>query len=899
MGLLRSRQARASERMKEAGELLAVEAIDHTGMVITSEGAFVRVLNVTPPNPLILSQEERVRIANGYCHLLSRLRANQSLQFYVQSRPINLEEILARARSEVSYAAGEPPSSLDGDGVDPLAVSRWRLYAAMEESLRQHADEQAAVQTSFYVVCPYLPLRGTRQDLLREIRTRRGRLASGPLSRSLKAHRRAARESLAFTEGMRSELDALSLPNRLLNGEEVVSLLWSRFNPTQADRGQQTPPRATEIFGELDRVVERADAREVARRLRSAVAQSPMDFDRSHHHVEVDRDVEQTMWVATTADSTQMGWLMGAMMTREPFVLSVHVRALDRRRERSRLKMRYRRVYTVNRGAEARGRVPDFDRYAQEEESAHLLREMAGHERASLFETSIYLTPRARGPEPDLQALGEAVDFCAEQLSSTSDVKVNRGAHHQKKLWPATLPLGRDTAGYTCTYATRNVGDCVPLAGTGCGSPRGIPFAFSSPGRTLELLNPTDRVHDNHSLVIAGKSGAGKTMMTNTIMARCLALGIGRVFVIDRAGHYLTLTRLVHGARQIDIGSDNSPWAINAWDTPNQAAVPREKTAFLVSLHATMMGAEGLSVLERSQLGTAIREVYARAEEQHVDARESMLREVLLDRAGNEADAGAVEIAAALRNLAERLGEFCGQGAYSYLLDRETNVPEDSPLVVFDTRECPEVVLGPVMFAIIEYVTRAVKRHRDEHAHLAGQPGVPMLSLLCMLVIDEAWHKVASPEAGVHVADLARRARQVGLFLVVLSQLLSDLNTEYGLPLLLNCAMAILLKQKNADELEFARRSLGLSDEKTAIVGNLETAKGRYAEFFWINGPRGMGRERLPLGPTEYWCFTSEPLTDVPARDRMIAAHDGEVWRAIRELARGGVPQGTDEQATP
>src|ERR1017187_6156471 len=895
MGLLRTAGAGEAHRMKQAGELLAVEAIDRTGMVITSEGALVRIINVTPPNPLILSAEERVRIAQGYCHLLSRLRADQSLQFYVVSRPIDLDDILAGARREVSYTAGDPPASLDGEDVDPLAVSRWRLYAAMEESLRQHADEQAAVQTSFYVVCPYIPVRGQRHALIREIRSRRGRLPSGQLKRTLKVHRRATRESLAFTEGMRSELDALALPSRLLNGEEVVALLWSRFNPTQSDRGRKRPPRTTEIFGELDREVDAEEAREVARRLRGLIAESPMDFDRSAHHVEVDRDIEQTIWVASTADNTQMGWLLGAMMTREPFTLSVHVRALDRRRERSRLKMRYRRVYTVNRGAEARGRVPDFDRYAQEEESAHLLREMAGHERASLFETSIYLTPRARGPEPDLAALGEAVDFCAEQRSSPSDASVNRGAHHQKRLWPATLPLGRDTASYTCTYATRNVGDCVPLAGTSCGSPVGIPFSFSSPGRTLELLNPTDRVHDNQSLVIVGKSGAGKTMMTNTILARFLALGIGRMFVIDRAGHYSILASLVHGARQLVIGSDDSPWAINPWDTPNQAAVPREKVAFLTALHSTMMGEEGLSVLERAHLGTAIREVYSQAHEQSVSARESMLQRVLLARASEEADAGAVEIAAALRNLAGRLGEFCGEGAYSYLLDRETNIPEDSPLVVFDTKPCPEAILGPVMFTIIEYVTREVKRYADEHAHLVGQPGIPLLLLLCVLVIDEAWHKVASPEAGVHVAGLARQARHLGLLVVILTQLLSDLGTEHGLPLLRNCGMAALLKQLNADELEFMQRALALSAEQTAIVGNLQTVKGRYAEFFWINGARGTGRERLPLGPTEYWCFTSEPHVDVPMRNAMIAKHNGEVWPAIRELARNGVPSGTGE----
>jgi len=70
------------------------------------------------------------------------------------------------------------------------------------------------------------------------------------------------------------------------------------------------------------------------------------------------------------------------------------------------------------------------------------------------------------------------------------------------------------------------------------------------------------------------------------------------------------------------------------------------------------------------------------------ECTESMLQRVLLARASEEADAGAVEIAAALRNLAGR-SRVLRRGAYSYLLDRETNIPEDSPLVVFDTKPCP------------------------------------------------------------------------------------------------------------------------------------------------------------------------------------------------------------------
>ena len=185
-----------------------------------------------------------------------------------------------------------------------------------------------------------------------------------------------------------------------------------------------------------------------------------------------------------------------------------------------------------------------------------------------------------------------------------------------------------------------------------------------------------------------------------------------------------------------------------------------------------------------------------------MNARESMLRTELLSRATQEAEAGAVDVGAALRNLAERLGEFCDQGAYSYVLDRETNIPGDSPLVVFDTASCPEAILGPVMFSLIEYVTRQVKHHHARQSHLAGAPDVPRLRLLSVLLIDEAWHKAASPDAGVYLADLARRARHLGLFLVIISQALSDLNTEHGLPLLVNYAMAVLLKQKHADELD-------------------------------------------------------------------------------------------------
>ena len=336
---MKSKKTHTMEGLAGAGELLAVEAIDHAGLIVTSEGALVRIIAVTPPNPLILSQEEREQTAAAFCQLVSRLRPQRSVQFYVEARPVNLGEVLADCRTQVEAWSGEPPAR--GRGArDDLALSRWRLYAAMEQSLREHTDDQPAMQLAAYVVVPYLPGAQSARAIIEQFRPGR-RLPVASLERELKAHRRAARESLAHTDAIRSELEALNLPTHALNGEQVVSLLWSRFNPTRADRGKKPPAAATEILGELDTPVDLQDARNAAMRLRELVAQSPLDFKRHDDCAVVDRDLEQTLYTSTTADATYMGWLMRAMMTRQPFTLSVFVHALNRHRERTRVKMDY------------------------------------------------------------------------------------------------------------------------------------------------------------------------------------------------------------------------------------------------------------------------------------------------------------------------------------------------------------------------------------------------------------------------------------------------------------------------------------------------------------------------------------------------------------------------------
>src|SRR4051812_30606325 len=315
-------RARLGEELQQAGDLVAVEAIDRTGLVITSEGAFVRVLRVTPPNPLMLSREDRETVAAGFCHLIGRLRPGQSLQFYIDARPVQLGELLADARREVEAAAGPPPAP-DRPARDATALSRWRLYAAMEETLQRHADEQASVQFSAHLVIPLFPREHAQRAPLAGLREL-GR-GGAPLQRSLNAHRRAARDSQAHVDALRSELEALGLPVTQLNGEQVFALLWARLNPTKADAGRRAPACPGELLGELDGARDRGDARRVALELRRQLAGSSLNLKRERHQVEIDRDLEQVIYAHRTAQQTSMGWLIGAMLTRQPYTLSVYV----------------------------------------------------------------------------------------------------------------------------------------------------------------------------------------------------------------------------------------------------------------------------------------------------------------------------------------------------------------------------------------------------------------------------------------------------------------------------------------------------------------------------------------------------------------------------------------------
>lgn len=543
-------------------------------------------------------------------------------------------------------------------------------------------------------------------------------------------------------------------------------------------------------------------------------------------------------------------------------------------------------MWGVNRSLEMRSRPLDPERVQQEDEAAEINRELATTAAAGVYRLSLYIAIREPGRDPQADVLSEHTRAVEREALATADARVRSGAGAQRAMWASTLPLGPDPARRTRKYVSRNVGDTFPLVGTACGSPTGIPLGYAQPGRTLEHLDPFDAAHENHLLVVNGKSGTGKTMTTILILARAIARG-ARGFIVDRAGHFDFLCSLIPGARSITLGSRDSGHAVNPWDVPDPRRPGNEKIDYLLALHALLIGGPGrdehaLDVVESNQLGLAIRAVYDRCALTGEIPREILLQEELYRRADDEQLAGALELASRLRMLAESLHNYVGDGPYAYLTDRPTTVPHDAPLVAFDTRRVPDDLAGAVLFMIAEHVTSRIERERERF--LGADEPAGEWEGRSFLVIDEAWKLIERRATGRWVNELARRSRHLALFLVAISQQLSDFRSEYGKALLANASMLLLFRQL-PEELAYVRDALRLSDEEVQAVASLSTAKRQFSTAFFMNGTRGRGVVSIRVGPVEYWIATNDPNQDEPLRRQALRDANGDPWHALKLLA--------------
>lgn len=886
------------ELTRPAADFFPISAIGTDGTVVLEDGSLVHILACSPPNQQSMDAETLLRAFRGFRALAAHLERDQVLQMQVEGDLLETGEHMDFYRRHVEAGYGFDPMAVSERDVAALSEeqrARWALCRMLLESVRRSAPEGFSMRRRCYLVVRYQPRFDLDPSLADAVPVwipgsrARGNGDSGELRQgrvvTLREHRRITRRATNRVQGFIRHLKRDGTHSRVLNGGEALRYLMSRANPTSTTWGRLESGASWDgVLSRFDSPVGREEADEIALRLRGEIARSPMDFRRDVHYGEVEQDLVRIGYLGGVPSSTRMYWLEELLHQPLPFTLSVFWRGLARSDVQDQMNRSWHQAQRENERRIGKGRR-DAEAERQEREQEAMVDKMADDPQAGLIEVSTYLLLRAPGPRPDAQELEEAAYQAGQVVHrATAGGTLMPGTREQMALWRSTLPLGMNVARKALRLEMEHAADTTALIGSSCGSPQGLPLLVSPTGE-IEYLNPFDRGHRNHSMVISGISGTGKTNLGNRLVAHFAALGV-QWYVFDRAGHYDVLGELIPGARKLALGSEDSAYVINHWDTPDPWNVPKTKVQFLVELHRVMLEVD-LTRMQEALLATCIRATYALCASQDIAPRESELVKALAayaeqerTRPGGEASAKTAE------SLAAELGEFVGEGIYAHLWDRETNIPHDAPLLIFDSSGAGQRMLIPLMFATMQWVRDRVERtafqlrQRDAFMTLEGCSGV---------LLDEGWSWAQVPELASHIQDWARQSRHLRTCFVVMSQDAKDFEGAAE-AVLRNASIKLFLEQDQA-MLAYLKETTSVSGEIVDTLKDLRTVKGEYSEGLLLNGARGTGRVRILLGAHEYWAFTSEPNYDRPRRDEALAEHDGNVWAALATLAdREGIP---------
>jgi type IV secretory pathway VirB4 component len=129
---------------------------------------------------------------------------------------------------------------------------------------------------------------------------------------------------------------------------------------------------------------------------------------------------------------------------------------------------------------------------------------------------------------------------------------------------------------------------------------------------------------------------------------------------------------------------------------------------------------------------------------------------------------------------------------------------------VFSLRDMEDELKPVAMYIVTHYIWNAIRR-------------VPKKRLL---VIDEAWWMMKSEDTASFLLSLAKRGRKYYLGLATITQDVDDfLASPYGMPILTNSSIQILLKQ-SPTSMDKIQHTFNLTDEEKYLLLESEVGEG-------------------------------------------------------------------------
>ena len=506
--------------------------------------------------------------------------------------------------------------------------------------------------------------------------------------------------------------------------------------------------------------------------------------------------IARTFFVISYPRTLSSSWFSPIINLDKIFDVSIHIHPIDTERTLRELQKKLAEVQSQIHLREEKGLVrdPKLDTAYQDIE---VLRDQLQQSQEKLFDLGLYITLYGDSKDELDRYESEIKTILESKL-----VYIKPALFQQEAGFKSVLPISQDELGVHYKLNSSPLSSIFPFTSFDLTSDRGVLYGINRHNSSLVLF---DRFTlENYNSVIFAKAGAGKSYLTKLEILRSLMFDTD-IIVIDPEREYEYLSEAV-GGRYFNI-SLTSEHHINPFDLPVPASdespsdVLRSNIINLVGLFRIMLG--GLTPEEDSLIDNAIKETYAlkdiTAESDFSKIEAPLLSDLELVLAGMEGGEA----------LAQKLYKYT-KGSWAGFINRPTNVDINKKFVVFSVRDMEDELKPVAMYIVMHHIWNAVRRELKKR----------------ILVIDEAWWMMKSEDTASFLFSLAKRGRKYFLGLTTITQDVGDfLQSPYGIPIITNSSIQILLKQSPAS-IDLVQKTFNLTDEEKYLLLESNVGEG-------------------------------------------------------------------------
>jgi len=425
------------------------------------------------------------------------------------------------------------------------------------------------------------------------------------------------------------------------------------------------------------------------------------------------------------------------------------------------------------------------------------LRDRLQQAQEKLFDVGLYISIYGNSDDELDKVESEIKSILESKL-----VYVKPALFQQEQGFNSIAPIGTDVLQVHSKLNSSPLSSLFPFISFDLTSEKGILYGINRHNASLVLF---DRFSlENYNSIIFAKSGSGKSYMTKLEILRTLMFDAD-VIVIDPEKEYEFMTEAT-GGKYFNI-SLNSDHHINPFDLPaptadeSSASILRSNIINLIGLFRIMLG--GLTPEEDAIMDRAISETYAlkdiTPESNFTNTDPPLMSDFEMVLAGMEGG----------DSLAQRLSKYT-KGTWAGFINQPTSVDINNKFVVFSLRDMEDELKAVAMYIITHYIWNAVRKNLKKR----------------LLVIDEAWWLMKSEDTASFLLGMAKRGRKYFLGLATITQDVDDfLNSPYGLPIITNSSIQILLKQ-SPTSIDKLQQTFNLTDEEKYLLLESDVGEG-------------------------------------------------------------------------